>query len=123
SAVPDQVPTLAALGALAEGTTRLVRVSVARGHETDRVSAIARELRKLGAGVEEPGDALVVHGGRPLRGAVVETYDDHRMAMALSSLAAAVPGVVIRDPGCVRKTYPAYWRDAAELGMCLRPTT
>ena len=123
SAVPDQVPTLAALGALAEGTTRLVRASVARGHETDRVSAIARELRKLGAGVEEPGDALVVHGGRPLRGAVVETYDDHRMAMALSSLAAAVPGVVIRDPGCVRKTYPAYWRDAAELGMCLRPTT
>jgi len=121
SPMPDQVPTLAVLAALAEGPTRLGKVSVARGHETDRVAAIARELAKLGAGVKEEGDALVVHGGRPLEGAVVETYDDHRMAMALSSLAAAVPGVVIRDPGCVRKTYPGYWRDAAALGMCLRP--
>lgn len=120
SLMPDQVPTLAALGALAKGTTRLFNVSVARGHETDRVASIARELSKLGGSVEEEGDSLVVHGGRPLAGAVVETYDDHRMAMALSSLAAVVPGVVILDPGCVRKTYPLYWQDATALGMQLR---
>jgi 3-phosphoshikimate 1-carboxyvinyltransferase len=123
SLMPDQLPALAVLGALADGTMRLRNVSVARGHETDRVAATVHELRKLGADVEEDGDGLVVRGGRPLTGATVETYDDHRMAMALSSLAAVVPGVVIRHPGCVRKTYPAYWADAAGLGMRLRPVS
>jgi 3-phosphoshikimate 1-carboxyvinyltransferase len=81
---------------------------------------VSRELGKLGAELEEDGDVLVVHGGASLVGAVVDTYDDHRMAMALSSLAAVVPGVVVSDPGCVRKTYPCYWRDAAALGMRFR---
>jgi 3-phosphoshikimate 1-carboxyvinyltransferase len=121
SAMPDQVPALAALGALAGGVTRLRNAAVARGHETDRVAAVGRELRKLGAEVEEEGDDLVVHGGRSLTGAVLDTYDDHRMAMALASLGAVVPGVVIRHPGCVSKTYPGYWRDAAALGMRFRP--
>ncbi len=121
ASMPDQVPTLAALGALARGTTRLRNASIARGHETDRVAAIARELRKLGASVEEERDTLTVRGGRPLVGTVLDTYDDHRMAMALSSVAAVVPGVVIREPGCVKKTYPAYWRDAAALGLRLLP--
>jgi 3-phosphoshikimate 1-carboxyvinyltransferase len=117
SRMPDQVPTLAVLGVLAVGTTTLRNVSVARGHETDRVTSIIRELTKLGARIEEGDDTLVIHGGGPLRGAVVDTYDDHRMAMALSSLAAVVPGMRIRDPGCVRKTYPRYWEDAAALGL------
>jgi len=138
SRMPDQIPTLAVLGALASGTMTLRNVSVARGHETDRVAAITRELTKLGARVEAGVDAnagsdananagvlanaardetLVIHGGSPLHGGVVDTYDDHRMAMALSSLGAVVPGVRIRDPGCVRKTYPRYWDDAAALGL------
>ncbi len=117
SPMPDQLPTLAVLGALAQGTTRLRNVAVARGHETDRVAAVSHELAKLGADVEVEPDALVVRGGRALHGGVVETYDDHRMAMAFSSLAAAVPGVVIVAPACVRKTYPAYWRDAGALGL------
>jgi 3-phosphoshikimate 1-carboxyvinyltransferase len=127
SKMPDQVPTLAVLGVLASGMTTLHNVSVARGHETDRVTSIARELTKLGAGIEAAGEAgtaaggdtLVIHGARPLHGGVVDTYDDHRMAMALSSLGAVVPGVRIRDPGCVRKTYPRYWEDAAALGLRL----
>ncbi len=118
--MPDQVPALAVLGVLAEGTTRLRNASVARGHETDRVAAVARELRKLGAQIEEEGDSLVIEGGRRLAGGVVETCDDHRMAMAFSSLGAAVPGIVVNDPGCVRKTYPQYWRDVAALGLGLR---
>jgi 3-phosphoshikimate 1-carboxyvinyltransferase len=117
SVMPDQVPTLAVLGALATGTTRLSGVSVARGHETDRVAAIAAELATLGASVEIDGDSLLVDGGRALHGGVVKTYDDHRMAMALSSLAAVVPGVTILDPGCVSKTYPGYWADLERLGL------
>jgi len=116
--MPDQVPTLAVLGVLASGTTTLRHVSVSRGHETDRVTAIARELTSLGASLEDDGDdTLVVHGGHRLHGGVVDTYDDHRMAMALSSLAAVIAGVTIRDPGCVGKTYPRYWEDAAALGL------
>jgi 3-phosphoshikimate 1-carboxyvinyltransferase len=117
SRMPDQVPTLAVLGVLASGTTTLRNVSVARGHETDRVFAISHELTKLGATIEVDADTLVIHGGAPLHGAAVDTYDDHRMAMALSSLAAVVPGMRIRDPGCVRKTYPGYWEDAIALGL------
>jgi 3-phosphoshikimate 1-carboxyvinyltransferase len=109
AAMPDQVPTLAVLGALAEGRTTLRGVAVARGHESDRVAA-----------VEVGDDTLVVDGGRPLHGGVVNTYDDHRMAMALSALALVVPGIEISDPGCVRKTYPGYWSDLARLGVQLR---
>lgn len=124
SRMPDQVPTLAVLGALASGTTTLRNVSVARGHETDRVTSITRELTKLGASIDAPAhghagadDTLVIHGTMPMHGGVVDTYDDHRMAMALSSLGAVVAGVRIRDPACVRKTYPGYWEDAAGLGL------
>ncbi|MGH9170921.1 MAG: 3-phosphoshikimate 1-carboxyvinyltransferase [Acidimicrobiales bacterium] len=117
STMPDQLPTLAVLGALASGRTRLTGVSVARGHETDRVAAIATELGALGASVEAEPDALVVHGGRSLHGGAVRTYHDHRMAMALSCLAAVVPGITILDPGCVSKTYPGYWSDLAGLGL------
>ena len=75
---------------------------------------------KLGADLDSDGDVLVVRG-EPLGGGVVDTYDDHRMAMALSSLAAVVPGVVVRDPGCVRKTYPGYWRTTPpDSGMQFR---
>ncbi len=115
--MPDQVPALAVLGALAFGTTTLRHVSVSRGHETDRVAAITSELRRLGSTLEESDDTLVIHGGHRLHGGVVDTYDDHRMAMALSSLAAVVDGVSIKDPSCVRKTYPGYWSDAASLGL------
>jgi 3-phosphoshikimate 1-carboxyvinyltransferase len=125
SAMPDQLPTLAVLGALAEGTTTLRNASVARGHESDRVASIARELTKLGADIDTgtagDADTLVIRGAAPLHGGTVDTYEDHRMAMALSSLAAVVPGVTIRDPGCVRKTYPCYWEDAAALGLASNP--
>jgi 3-phosphoshikimate 1-carboxyvinyltransferase len=120
AAMPDQLPTLAVIAALASGTTRLTGVRVARGHETDRATAIAKELAGLGADVTEENDALVVRGGKALHGGLVSTYDDHRMAMALASLAAVVPGITISDPGCVRKTYPSYWSDLASLGLVAR---
>ena len=121
SKTPDQLPSVAVLAALASGVTSLRGLSVARGHETDRVEAVASELAKLGADVETSAEAMVIRGGRPLHGGVVETYDDHRMAMAFSVLGAVVPGVSIASPGCVAKTYPGWWADLASLGVGVRP--
>jgi 3-phosphoshikimate 1-carboxyvinyltransferase len=117
AAMPDQVTTVAALAALAPGTSRIAGVAVARGHETDRLAALAAELAKLGVGVEQRPGGLVVHGGRATGPARVATHGDHRLAMAFAAVAARVPGVTIEDPGCVAKTYPGFWRDLAAAGL------
>jgi len=115
--MPDQVTTVAALAALAPGGSRLRNLAVARGHETDRLSALAGELGRLGVEVEERPDELVIHGGRPRGPALLRTHDDHRLAMAFAAVAARVPGVAIEDPGCVAKTYPGFWDDLARVGL------
>jgi 3-phosphoshikimate 1-carboxyvinyltransferase len=115
--MPDQVTTVAALAALAPGRSRLRNVAVARGHETDRLAALAGELAKLGVAVEELPDGLVIHGGTARGPARIDPHDDHRMAMAFAALAARVPGVAIQDPGCVAKTYPEFWDDLARAGL------
>jgi 3-phosphoshikimate 1-carboxyvinyltransferase len=123
AAMPDQVTTVAALAALARGTSRIHGVAVARGHESDRLAALAKELGKLGVAVEELPDGLVVHGrgAEGLRPARLATHGDHRMAMALAAVAARVPGLVLDDPGCVTKTYPGFWSDLAAAGLRWRP--
>jgi 3-phosphoshikimate 1-carboxyvinyltransferase len=122
AAMPDQVTTVAALAALADGRSRLRGVGVARGHETDRLAALAAELAKLGVAVTELPDGLVIAGAGPgaLRPARLATWGDHRMAMALAAVAARVPGVVLEDPACVAKTYPGFWRDLAAAGLSWR---
>jgi 3-phosphoshikimate 1-carboxyvinyltransferase len=122
-AMPDQVTTVAALAALAAGPSRLRGVGVARGHETDRLAALAAELAKLGVAVTELPDGLTVTGAGPdrLHPARLATWGDHRMAMALAAVAARVPGVVLEDPACVAKTYPGFWHDLAAAGLTWRP--
>jgi 3-phosphoshikimate 1-carboxyvinyltransferase len=122
AAMPDQVTTVAALAALAAGPSRLRGVAVARGHETDRLAALAAELAKLGVAVTELPDGLVVRGPGPgrLRPARLATHGDHRMAMALAAVAARVGGVVLEDPACVAKTYPGFWGDLAAAGLTWR---
>jgi 3-phosphoshikimate 1-carboxyvinyltransferase len=122
AAMPDQVTTVAALAALADGASRITGVGVARGHETDRLAALAGALGALGVAVEEHPGGLVVHGAGPhaLAPARLATHGDHRMAMALAAVAARVPGVVLEDPGCVAKTYPGFWRDLAAAGLAWR---
>lgn len=117
SAMPDQVTTVAALAVLAAGTSRLRGVAVTRGHETDRLAALASELAKLGIRVDEHPDGLEIHGGAPRGPANLATYDDHRLAMAFAALAAGIGDVTILDPLCVTKTYPRFWQDAAGLGL------
>lgn len=113
--VSDTVMTLAAVACFAEGPTTIRNVAHIRHKETDRLAAVAKELRKLGAGVNERPDGLTI-SPRPLRGCAVDTYDDHRMAMSLALVGLRIPGVVIRDPGCVAKTYPGFWSDWGKLG-------
>lgn len=116
SALPDQITTMASLAALADGTSRLTGVAVARGHETDRLAALARELGKLGVDVAEQPDGLVVHGGHARGPAVLATHDDHRLAMAFAAVAARLDGVAVAEPWCVAKTYPRFWTDLAAAG-------
>jgi 3-phosphoshikimate 1-carboxyvinyltransferase len=113
--ISDTVMTLAAVACFADGPTTIRNVGHIRHKETDRIAAVATELRKLGAEVEEFPDGLRITP-RPLTGCAVDTYNDHRMAMSLALVGLKVPGVVIRNPGCVAKTYPGFWEDFARLG-------
>ena len=112
--ISDTVMTLAAVACFAEGPTTIRNVAHIRHKETDRLSALATELRRLGMGAEEFDDGLTIVP-RPLHGAEIETYDDHRMAMSLALVGLRVPGVVIKNPGCVAKTYPGFWDDLERL--------
>jgi 3-phosphoshikimate 1-carboxyvinyltransferase len=112
--ISDTVMTLAAVACFADGPTTIRNVAHIRHKETDRIAALATELRKLGAGVEERADGLTITP-RPLTGCAVDTYNDHRMAMSLALVGLKVPGVVIRNPGCVAKTYPGFWQDLEKL--------
>lgn len=114
NAISDTVMTLAAVACFAEGPTTIRNVGHIRHKETDRIAALATELRKLGAEVEEFADGLMITP-RPLTGCAVDTYNDHRMAMSLALVGLRVPGVVINDPGCVAKTYPGFWQDLERL--------
>ncbi|MGH3737754.1 MAG: 3-phosphoshikimate 1-carboxyvinyltransferase [Micromonosporaceae bacterium] len=112
SAVSELVPTLAALAVLADSPSTLRGIGHMRGHETDRLAALATELGKLGAEVSEAPDGLAITP-RPLRGATFETYDDHRLATAAALIGLVVDGVVLSDVACTAKTLPHFrtlWR-------------
>lgn len=104
----DQTMTLAAIAPFADGPTRIRGVAHTRHQESDRLAATATELRRLGQDVEESDDGLVILP-KPLRPAVVQTYDDHRMAMAFAVIGLRAPGIAIADPGCVAKTFPDFF--------------
>jgi len=113
---PDQVQTLAALAAAAAGTTRIAGVSSLRVKETERVAALERELSKMGIRSESTPDTLTIYGGDP-KPAVIDTYWDHRMAMAFASLGTKLPGLQIRNPEVVSKTFPDFWEKLNEIGI------
>jgi 3-phosphoshikimate 1-carboxyvinyltransferase len=114
NAISDTVPTLAAVACFAEGPTTIRNVAHIRHKECDRISALCTELRKLGVEVEEYPDGLKITP-RPMHGAEIETYNDHRIAMSMALIGLRVPGVIIKNPGCVAKTYPGYWEDFEKL--------
>ncbi len=110
NSMSDTVQTLAAVALFAAGPTTIRGVAHIRYKETDRIGDLARELRKVGAKVVETNDGLQITP-RPLHGAQLATYDDHRMAMSLALIGLKVPGVRIQDPECTRKTYPDFFAD------------
>jgi 3-phosphoshikimate 1-carboxyvinyltransferase len=114
NAIPDAVLAVAVVALFAEGPTRLRNIAHLRIKESDRLAALETELRRLGARAEATRDALRIEPA-PLHGAEIETYDDHRMAMAFALAGLRVPGVRIRDPGCVAKTWPDYFAALAAL--------
>ena len=110
SNVSDTVQTLTSVALFVDGPTSIRNIAHNRVKETDRIGNLAIELRKFGVQIDERHDGLTVHPG-PLMPAVIETYDDHRMAMALALVGLKQGGVVIKNPGCVSKTYPNYFVD------------
>lgn len=114
NAISDTAQTLAAIAPFASGPTRIRNVAHMRHKETDRISAVATELRRLGIVVEEHADGLTIHPGQ-MHAATIATYDDHRMAMSFALVGLKVPGVRIADPGCTGKTYPNYFTDLERL--------
>ena len=112
--MPDMVPSLAVLSAMRPGRTVIANVAHLRLKESDRLAAMATELRKTGIQVEERQDSLVITGGQP-RAAEIETYNDHRIAMSFAILGLAVPGMIIKNPTCVDKSFPGFWKELDKL--------
>jgi len=114
---PDLVPALAVLGSIAEGRTRLLNIPHLRLKETDRISALASELRKLGAEVEERPDELRIRGVKRLKGSNLTSYGDHRMAMAFAVAGLVAQGETIIDGAeSISVSYPSFAEDIRKLG-------
>src|SRR3954453_4834726 len=112
----DELPILAVAGALASGTTIIRQASELRIKETDRIAAIAHNLRAMGAQVIELSDGLEVHGRAPLRGARIPSFGDHRIAMAFAIAGLFADGeTIVQDVECVRESYPTFERALDEL--------
>jgi 3-phosphoshikimate 1-carboxyvinyltransferase len=116
--ISDTVQSLAAVAVFARGPTTIRGVAHNRVKETDRIADLVRELRKVGAFVEEFEDGLRIAPTADVKPAEFETYQDHRMAMSLALIGLRVPGVAVRNPDCTAKTYPGYWRDLETFSGC-----
>jgi 3-phosphoshikimate 1-carboxyvinyltransferase len=108
SNLSDTAQTLGAIAPFAKGPTRVTGIGFIRRKETDRVGAVVTELKRLGVRAEEEDDGFVVYPGAP-QPTDVETYDDHRMAMSFAVTGLVAPGIRIRNPGCVSKTFPEFF--------------
>ncbi|MGF1694704.1 3-phosphoshikimate 1-carboxyvinyltransferase [Vibrio lamellibrachiae] len=113
--IPDAAMTIATTALFAKGTTAIRNVYNWRVKETDRLAAMATELRKVGAEVEEGEDYIIIKPTSELKHAAIDTYDDHRMAMCFSLVALSDTAVTINDPKCTSKTFPGYFEKLSEL--------
>ncbi|MFH1075229.1 MAG: 3-phosphoshikimate 1-carboxyvinyltransferase, partial [Pseudomonadota bacterium] len=112
--MPDMVPTISVVAAFAQGKTVIRNVAHLKVKETDRLAAVKNELTSMGINVELLSDGLVIEGGMP-HGAIIETYEDHRIAMAFAIAGLVVPGVRIKNPACVEKSFSGFWDTLEKL--------
>ncbi len=110
NAMPDVVQTLCALAPFASEPVTVRNIANLRIKETDRIAAVVAELNKLGVRADARPDALTVYPAARIRPAELDTYDDHRMAMSMALIGLKAPGIAIRDPACVNKTFPSYFQ-------------
>jgi 3-phosphoshikimate 1-carboxyvinyltransferase len=115
----DSIMTAIVLAPFAPSATLFIDLGRLRVQECERVEALRTELTKCGAHVDEIRDSLRIDPG-PLRGAEFETYGDHRIAMCFGMLGLRVPGIRLRNPACVRKTFPNFFAKLAELGVVIQ---
>ncbi len=115
SDIPDVVPTLAVIAAFAKGETRIRNIKHLREKECDRIDAVVSQLSKMGVTASQGEDWLSVTGGGSPKGAVIETFNDHRIAMAFSIAGLVVPGMMIENEGCVGKSFPGFWQTLRQL--------
>jgi 3-phosphoshikimate 1-carboxyvinyltransferase len=115
NATPDLVPTLAAIAPLAQSPLEIINVANLRVKESDRLATVTQELQRLGARVEERADALRIEPGWGSGEVVVDTHNDHRIAMAFAIAGLARGGVSIENEQVVSKSYPRFWRTLDEV--------
>lgn len=121
SQCPDIIPVLTVVAALSKGETRIINGERLRIKECDRLNAICTELNKLGADIKELKDGLIIKGVKDLIGGEVYSHKDHRIAMSLAIASTRCKEeVIIREPYCVKKSYPGFWEDFKSLGGILR---
>ncbi|MEN9561130.1 MAG: hypothetical protein RIQ56_403 [Candidatus Parcubacteria bacterium] len=113
---PDQAQTLAVLAAFADGVTKITGVRSLRVKETERVKAVEQELAKMGIRTESTQDTLTIYGGNP-KPTTIDTYGDHRMAMAFAVAGTALDGMEINNPEVAAKTFPDFWEKLRLIGV------
>lgn len=115
--IPDSLPAMSVAACYAEGTTTFTGLAHVRVKETDRVAVMERELKKLGADVETGPDYMIVHGGKPLTGAVADSYDDHRVAMAMAVAGLFAEGEMrVNDAQCAAVSFPGFFEKMNAIG-------
>jgi len=121
NATPDIVITLAIVAAFAKGTTTITNIAHARLKETDRIESPKRELHKMGVTITTTHDSCTITGGNP-KSAIIDTYHDHRMAMAFGVAGSKIPGMMINNPDVVNKSFPNFWDKLQEIGIKVERT-
>ena len=115
-ALIDELPVIAVLAAFAQGTTVIRDAQELKVKESNRIDTVVENLQAMGVSAEAAPDGMIIHGGRPLQGAVIDSHQDHRIAMAFTVAALASEGTtVIRGADCVNISYPGFYRDLKAL--------
>ena len=112
--MPDTAQTLSVVAAFAEGKTAITGLSTLRIKETDRLFALKKELGKMKIKSEITKDSIKIEGGNPQK-AVIETYGDHRMAMAFAVAKSRIPELIIKNPEVAKKSFPEFWKKFKQL--------